>query len=395
MESLHQTVSTVAIIVLGIFYSFYVFINLNKKRITRLDLLMWIFILVNFFTAYKGHIVFGQPYYYGIMAQRSVLLSLSGILVVSLLNNGYVTLQQVERSFVFLSMALLITGYFFFLFVNPERFVENDFVAHSPIRGYRYRFQFDLVIMLLFYSLFKISRERKSWYTVIVILILFYLVYFLQSRTTLVVMFFTLMIYFIRNYSLKEKVRKVILYGGLFLLAGIIFFSLGYTALYEKYHVLFHNVLEAFLTGTPDEASSAMRFRELQTAVNYIGKNPLLGNGFLSNQWNGGFHEMLGYFYPVDIGILGNIFVFGIFGTALIYLPYFFSLSISKKVDSADVFYKTCEYMLLFFFLSMFFSAVNIRDSSSIMFLVCLLYYFRYYKLNSYSESSQLIPTPA
>src|SRR5204863_6583168 len=94
---------------------------------------------------------------------------------------------------------------------------------------------------------------------------------------------------------------------------------------------------------------------------------------------NGGFHDILGYFYPVDIGILGNIFVYGIIGTILIYLPYYFSLAMSRKVQSGNVFFKTCEYMLLFYFLSMFFSAVNIRDSSSIMFLVCLLYYFRYH----------------
>jgi hypothetical protein len=347
---------------------------------------------VNFLAAYKGHVVFGQPYYYGIMAQRSVLLSLSGILVVSFLNQGYITIKQVERTFFILSMALLFTGYFFFLFVNPQRFSEDEFVAYSPIRGYRYRFQFALVIMLLFYSLFKVSNERKPVFSILVFLILFYLVYFLQSRTTLVVMAITLVIYFLRNYSIKEKVRNLFVYGSLVLLASIVFFSLGYTGLYEKYKVLYENVLEAFTKGNPDEASSAMRYMEYKTALDYIGKNPLLGNGFISNQWNGGFHSLFGYFYPVDIGILGNIFVFGIIGTALIYLPYYFSLSMSKKVRNGDVFYKTCEYMLLFFFLSMFFSAINIRDSSSIMFLFCLLYYFRYYDSRPVSETSKIIP---
>ena len=119
-------------------------------------------------------------------------------------------------------------------------------------------------------------------------------------------------------------------------------------------------------------------FMELKLAMEHIEQHPLLGNGFVSSQWNGGWHEILGYFYPVDIGILGNIFVFGCIGTALIYLPFYYSYDYSRKVESGDVFFKTCEYMLLFFFLSMFFSAVNIRDSSSIMFLVCLLYYYRY-----------------
>jgi hypothetical protein len=393
LENLHQAVSTGAILILSLYYVINLVVNLHHNRITRLDILMWIFILVNFLAAYKGHVVFGQPYYYGIMAQRSVLLSLSGILTVSFLNHGYFTIKQVERSFLIISLSLLFICYFFILFVNPGRFTEEEFVAYSPIRGYRYRFQFALVIMLLFYSLFKISHEKKNWFSIVVFLILFYLVYFLQSRTTLVVLAITLIIYFFRNYSIREKIRNSIIYGSLFLLAGIVFFSLGYTSLFEKYRVLYHNVLEAFISGSPDEASSAIRFQELQTAIDYIGKNPILGNGFISNQWNGGFRDIFGYFYPVDIGLLGNVFVFGILGTILIYLPYYFSLSMSRQVISGNVFFKTCEYMLLFFFLSMFFSAVNIRDSSSIMFLVCLLYYFRYYDRSNTVQHVDVIPS--
>ncbi len=390
LDTLHQGLSTFAIITLTIYYILNLFVHFREHRITRLDLLMWVFVFVNFFSAYQGHKVFNQPYYYGIMAQRSVLLSLSGILLISLLRNRWITILQVERSFVVLSLSLLIIFYFFFLFVDPRNFQQLEFVAFSPIRGYRYRFQFALVLMLLFYSLFKVSHEKKGAYMIIVLLILFYLVYFLQSRTTLVVLAFTLLIYFFRNFSLKEKIRNTLLYGSLMALAVLVLISLGYTALFDKYQVLYQNVFNVFMGEAPDEASSAVRFMEFNTALDYISRNPLLGNGFISNQWNGGWQEILGYFYPVDIGILGNIFVFGFIGTALIYLPYYFSLSMSRSVQSNHVFFKTIEYMLLFFFLSMFFSAVNIRDSSSIMFLVCLLYYFRYYYFTSDSTKESI-----
>lgn len=389
LESLHQSLSSFAIILLSVYYVFSLLLTVRDKKITRLDVLMWVFILVNFFAAYQGHAIFKQPYYYGIMAQRSVLLSLSGILLISLLRKGWITIQQVERSFVIISLSLLIIFYFFFLFVNPVKFTDMEFVAYSPIRGYRYRFQFALVIMLLFYSLFKVSHERKNGYIAIVLLIIFYLVYFLQSRTTLVVLAFTLLIYFFRNFTLREKIRNTIIYGSVIIVAGALLFSLGYTSLYDKYHVLYSNVYNIFFGETSDEASSAVRFMEFNIALDYIEKNPILGNGFISNQWNGGWRDILGYFYPVDIGLLGNIFVFGLLGTCLIYLPYYFSLSMSRQVHSNHVFFKTIEYMLLFFFLSMFFSAVNIRDSSSIMFLVCLLYYFRY----DYFGSGDLLPS--
>lgn len=379
LETLHQTLSTLAIIVLTVFYVIHTFVNLKNAYITKLDVLMWLVVIVNFFAAHQGYVVFKQPYYFGIMAQRSVILSFSGIMLITLLQKGYVTMEQVEKSFVYISLVLLIIFYSFFLFVNPERFVDQEFVVYSPIRGYRYRFQFGIVIMLLFYSLFKISEENKKRFYIPVILILFYLIFFLQSRTTLVVMAIVLMIYFIRNFTLREKVKNILIGVPLVITSLLVMFSLGLTSLFAKYQVLYQNVLSVFLGEVTDEASSAVRFMEFNTALSYIDKNPILGNGFISNQWNGGWRDLLGYFYPVDIGILGNIFVFGILGTFLLYLPFYFSFSISRAVKSKNVFFKTCEYMILFFFLSMFFTAVNIRDTSSIMFIVCLLYYFRYH----------------
>lgn len=392
--NLHQVISTTAIIVFTAYYILTMLLNIRRNRITRIDIVMWLFILVNFMTAYRGNVVFGQPYYYGIMAQRTVLLSLSGILVITFLYNGFLTISQVEKSFVFVSVALLLISYFFFLFVDPALFSNNEFVAYSPLRGYRYRFQFALVIMLLFYSLFKISRERKNYYYIIVALILFYLVYFLQSRTTLVVLAITLVIYFYRNFTVKERVKKFILYGSILLAVTAVLLTLGYTSLLEKYQVLFHNVIDAFSDQSTDEASSAVRFKEYHTALEYIRKNPLLGNGFISNQWKGGWEEVLGYFYPVDIGILGNIFVFGFVGTIFIYMPFVYSLGMARKVVSQNVFFKTCEYMLLFFFFNMFFSAVNIRDSSSMMFLVCIIYFYRFY-YQRVNERNDLIPAVA
>src|SRR6186997_2155431 len=73
LETLHQTLSTFSIIVLAVFYLFHTFMNLKNFYVTRLDILMWVVVLVNFFAAHQGHVVFKQPYYFGIMAQRSVI----------------------------------------------------------------------------------------------------------------------------------------------------------------------------------------------------------------------------------------------------------------------------------------------------------------------------------
>jgi hypothetical protein len=390
-EFLHQFISTAGIVIFTFYYLSEIILNLREYRITKIDLLMWMIILLIFIAAFTSNKIFGQPYYYGIMAQRSVLLSLSGVLLISFLNKGLITLRQVERSFFIISVLMLATCYFFALFVNPSTISSEEFVSYSSVRGYRYRFQFALVIMLLFYSLFKISYERKSRYLLLVFLILFYTIYFLQSRTTLVVLGISLIIYFFRILPLKRKIRTFFLYGGLICIISGVFFVIGYTSMIDRYRLLYNNVLDSFTNESSSEPSAAVRVTEYNTAIEYILKNPVLGNGFISNQWKGGYQKIFGYFYPSDIGILGNIFVYGLLGTLLIYLPYYFTMKMSKKVNSRNVFYKSCEYMLLFFFLSMFFSAVNIRDAGSIMFLVCVIYYFRYYFDHSLQDSIENI----
>lgn len=379
-ESLHLIVSATAIIIFTAYYLFELSQRLGRQKITMLDLLIWLFILINLFSAYQANKVFGQPLYFGIAAQSPVLLCLSGMMLISLLNYKLITIRQVEKTFVLVSVSILIAGYFFFLFIDPEKFSGTTFVAYSSVRGYRFNFQLAPVIMLLFYALFKISMERKVAYSVIVLLILFYFVYFLQSRTSLFVLAVTLLVYFIKTYSLKQKIRNIFIYGGLMAIAVFAMFLLGYTDIFFRYNILFRNIVEAF-AGTSDEASSYIRLQEYNTAIEFILKNPLFGNGFISNQWNGGWHGLFGYFYPVDIGILGNIFVYGLIGTIIIYLPFYFAIKMSREVQYKSLFYFTCQYMMLFFFLNMFFSAINLKDSATIFFTFCIIYFYRYHSV--------------
>ena len=89
-----------------------------------------------------------------------------------------------------------------------------------------------------------------------------------------------------------------------------VFFIIGYTSMIDRYKLLYNNVLDSFTNESSSEPSAAVRFVEYNTAIEYILKNPVFGNGFISNQWKGGYQNIFGYFYPSDIGILGNIFVY-------------------------------------------------------------------------------------
>lgn len=378
LEAVHQVVSTLAIAAVTGYYIIRVSIDSRRGNLSRLDLLLCSFLAVNFFAAFRAWQVFGQPLIYGVFAQRTVLLCLSGVLLVSLLQRGKITVQQCERSFLILAGTLLLISYGFVLFSDPKRFVDSEFVVYSPIRGYRFRFQFAPVIMLLFYSLFKVTEEGRSRYWLLFAMIALYLLVFLQSRTTLAMLVVTLLVYLYRKYSFAQRMKRLFVLSSIFIVTISILYATGATALFDRYTVLFSNVAEAVRGGTPEEASSVIRFMELKTAFQRIVLHPFFGNGFVSSQWNGGWHKLLGYFYPADIGIFGNLFVFGIFGTIFLYLPFWFAWSLTGATSVQSVFLKTCQYSLLFFFLSMFFSAMNIRDSSTILLLVCILYYFRF-----------------
>lgn len=377
-ESVHFLLSSVGIVLFSCYYLVSLYLKSSSAQFTRLDVVVCVFLSVNFFAAIRAHAVFGQPYLYGLIAQRTVLLALSGSMIVSFLEKGWITVRQLERSFLFLAAGLLVSTYCFVLFSDPKKFVDQEFVVYSPLRGYRFRFQFALVIMLYFYSLIQWLENRRRSHLFVVLAIVFYLFYFLQSRTTLVVLAVSSGVYAYRSFSAGWRVKRLLL---LVLSAGLavaLLYLFGMTSIFDRYRVLFTNATDLFRGVSPDEASSAIRFMELKTAMSWIQKNPLFGNGFISSQWEGGWHRILGYFYPVDIGIFGNLFVFGLIGTLLVYGPFLYGFALSVRVPKTDAFCRTCTYTLLFFFLTMFFSAVNIRDSPAILFLVCIIYYYRY-----------------
>jgi protein-S-isoprenylcysteine O-methyltransferase Ste14 len=82
----------------------------------------------------------------------------------------------------------------------------------------------------------------------------------------------------------------------------------------------------AFTGSNVEDVSANVRIYETLTAWTYIQKNPLLGNGTLSNQWEGGSQGTLGYFYPDDIGVIGAVFTVGVVGLLLFMAQFWFAI---------------------------------------------------------------------
>lgn len=376
---LHLYFTNIAILLFCLFYIFRLFFISISYNLLKVDLVFFLLLAVTIMAAWQSNRIFGQPLFYGIAAQRSLLLCIGPIFLLTLLKNKIISYKTLVKVVIVLATTLLFTYFYFFLFIDPARFSDTEFVAYSSIRGFRFRFQFAPVIILLFYSLFSIKSSRlKTYYLFIVACILFYIIYYLQSRTTLLAVLVTLIIFFLKNYSIKEKlVRASLIIMGLLLLIAISL-SIGSVTMLDRYAVLYGNVLNMMVGGAPDEASATVRYMEWKTALKYVEASPLLGNGFISNQWNGGWQDLLGYFYPVDIGIMGNLFVYGLIGTLIIYFLFYDSYKMAQRTASEELFYKASLYTMLFFFVCMFFSAANMRDLSTLFFLYTIIYFHRY-----------------
>ena len=101
----------------------------------------------------------------------------------------------------------------------------------------------------------------------------------------------------------------------------------------------FTDAFTVVLTGEPsDDASANARLVETASALPYIEKNWLLGNGDISRQWHGGYEGVLGaFFYPSDVGIIGTIYLYGLLGLLLFAIQFVFAIRFSNRIGMRGV----------------------------------------------------------
>ncbi len=132
-----------------------------------------------------------------------------------------------------------------------------------------------------------------------------------------------------------------------------------------------------------------MRISEAAIAIKGIALHPFFGNGFVSSQFNGGFSGFFGYFFASDVGILGNLFVYGIIGTLIFYIPFFVTLSWTKRLrKNNDILLTTCQYGMVFIFLDMITAASNIKYMGLPSIFFGIIYYYRYFVVNENKEEN-------
>lgn len=353
--------------------------QLFNGRVSRLFLILLPLLIYPLINAAQAQSVFNQPYFYGLLSQRYHYFILGALLVVVSLKRHWLNLEKLENYFVYSMFIILFIMYFFYIFVNPALFSGTEFVKLTGYKGWIYEFPNGATAGLLIYGAISFLKDNRTRHLITFILSMVFFLVYGQDRSQIAIVFLVLMLF----YFIHLKLTKIMVYtiAGIFII-GLVVVVLILTApdFIAHYEELFGNALTIFTGEQTTEYSTNIRYYEAEVAMKGFSENPWLGNGFLSSQWNGGYLQFHRYFYPADIGLLGNLYVFGIIGTLFYYIPYiacFTWILQMKKINNA--FILTCIYTLLFIFLDMQSAANNIKFIGTPAFFMGVIYYYRFY----------------
>jgi hypothetical protein len=371
---------------LSVFYLFYWITRLQKQKIRYIDVIMLLSILYVFVTAFQARAVFGQPLSNGILTQGSHFLILSSLLIYTLLMNRLISIKSVERGLFGAGFIMICIILGFYLFADPHRFAEYDFVRLQDFQGVVYKFAFTIVIFLFLYCAFRILRKDFNWLHIAALLLSFiYLFAYQQKRSVIIALTVTLIIFFAKNFSFIKNVKYYLYFAGGLVVLFIIGLVVDLQAV-SKLLVLFASLMAG---SESEEASISVRFIEMQIAFEYIRQNPILGNGLLDNAWQGGFLERFGHFYLPDIGIVGNLFAYGIVGVLILYLPMIYAYILSRRIGKhQDVLLHASQYLLVYLFIQMLFRASNFGYLAELYFYVFIVFF--YYKTGIYRQNTAI-----
>lgn len=368
------------LLLLLVFFSYYLLKSLRESQFSILLVISVPILVVPFLSAYQAQQVFGQPFIFGFLADRTKFFILSPLLLVYLLEANILSIKTVERVLISLASAYFFIALFLYLVVDPELFRGTSFVIFSPQKGMRYNINHALVLILLFYSLYKTIDQMSIRHILLVVLILIYLLVLVKGRSLLVTLFVALMQIFLRRLTWRQRIAVLsfsILAVVIFGIVALFFFKEGV----GNFITLFSSALDVVTGGEGQDASAKSRVIQADVAWEGVREHPLLGNGFLSSQWNDGFNSEFEHFYPSDIGWLGLLYVNGLVGFILLNIPFALSFWYSRKTppETKDIFLKTMESFMFYLFLHSIFAAFAIKKIGIIVFPFAIIYFYRFY----------------
>jgi hypothetical protein len=280
---------------------------------------------------------FGQPLFYGLMVERGAMLMVSSLLLLNAFRDRLLRPAEIEGALLLCAWGTFVVDTVMRLTLNPANFASSGLAGLAFVvgQGAQAHFVFhDIFILfaLIYYALLGFRTRRRKYYLAAAILFAS-MVGPAGGRGVAVSLAMTLLFFLYRWRPLKDFI--IVLARICFI--GAVACTLTYIAnpaFMAKRIADFSGAFTVVLTGSEvDDPSANARLYETVFALPYIQKNPLLGNGNISQQWQGGSGSVLGaYFYAGDIGIIGAIFTVGVLGMLVFAYQFRFAMRAAREL---------------------------------------------------------------
>jgi hypothetical protein len=295
-----------------------------------------------------------------------------------MLDRNYLSFKSINQILVVLAWLSFIVFIVTANFYDISNYKAIKTLGYNPVKG-GVVFRFNVLLMiygLLFHFIQFLKKLRFKDF--LAFLILFsYIIFVRQDRTIVLFLFIDLMFAILLLTHSKVRVYLLITISSFILLATIVLLGIQPERL-EFFTNQYQNVVEVVSElGNEDiKGKGYSRVRETYIALQKFYENPIFGNGELSKRWEGGYARFYDYFYPSDIGLLGILFIYGIFGTLLIHYQWWLAFKWSE-INQNHILIVVSSFNLLFFYLNSL-SDGGIRFKAGLPFVfLAILYYFK------------------
>ena len=374
------------IVFLLLFFIFYFLeLMLRRKNCSSIEIFIIFLLLIPVYSALAAKKEFGQPFMHGFLAERQFYLIISGLLLLYSLEKKILSLTVIRKMFILLCWSSLIVYCILWIVISPENYTETGFVSANEAKGgYQLAFRTSFIVFGVIYYIISYFESERTRNLIFASLFFCYLIFLHKGRIVLLSTVATVFVFVIKDVPFASKIKplvKFLKFGVPLIITTVSFLMIVKPAFIQektvKFVQMYQNVFLVVLGQEADEYSASARLSETRIASQGIAKNPVFGNGKLSHQWKGGYKEIVGYFFPSDIGIIGAIYVYGIFGFIILNIQFLFGYYYIRKAKHLrkDRFFLTCKYFLLYLFLHSLASGGTFFHASNSIIIIMLIYF--------------------
>lgn len=269
-------------------------------------------------SAYNAHTNFGQSFAAGIVTESRLMypIVIAGFFLI------FPRFSITERGMVFLGLALLSTYAIFHLGVRSGilNFTSELMIGFDELRGGE-RVKLNLTLPIVLSAFFVGKKTRSNGETLFVIATLMIVFFMLGGRLHTIAILLPIVSVvalkvFVFFAGAQIRAKYVILALPALAAFAVVLTNSGIlTLIFRAVDTILGN------NGNFVDTSSMARVEQFVSGWNLFEQSGWGGIGKLSNQTDGGFSEVIGYFHFEDLGVLGVFMIYGIAGVLLYLLP--------------------------------------------------------------------------